>query len=235
MTKNNNILVIIPAYNEAESIVDVVENIKNIYPSLDYVIVNDGSIDGTKEMCEKREYHIINLPVNVGLGGAFQSGIKYALYNGYEYAVQLDGDGQHDPTYIEDMYKDAQKSELDIIIGSRYLQKKRSFSGRMIGSRLLTGMIFCVTGKKILDPTSGMRMYSRRLMKVMANYMNFDPEPDTVAYLIRCGAKVGEYPVEMKERVAGESYLTSIESIKYMGKMISSLCFVSWLRKKVIL
>lgn len=226
------VLIIIPAYNEAENIVDVVENLKINYDIFDYVVINDGSKDKTAEICRKNKYNLVDLPINLGLAGAFQTGMKYALYHDYDYAIQYDGDGQHNPEYIGAMVKHAEEDNLDIVIGSRFVLEKKPFTLRMIGNSIIELCILLTTGKRIKDSTSGMRLYGKRMIKKLATSMNYGPEPDTIAFLIRCGAKVGEYQVHMNERIAGESYLNITGSIKYMFHMCSSVLVVQWFRKK---
>ncbi len=226
------VLIIIPAYNEAENIVNVVENLRNNYSMFDYVVINDGSRDNTAEICRKNNYNLVDLPINLGLAGAFQTGMKYAFYNYYDYAIQYDGDGQHNPEYIAEMVRHAEENDLDVVIGSRFVEEKKPFTPRMIGNSLIELCIFLTTGKKIKDSTSGMRLYGKRMIKKLAISMNYGPEPDTIAFLIRCGAKVEEHQVHMNERIAGESYLNITGSIKYMFHMCSSILIVQWFRKK---
>lgn len=229
------LLLIIPAYNEAENIVAVVNNLKNLASTkYDYVIINDGSKDETAKLCKEHAFNLIDLPINLGLAGAFQTGMKYALKHGYDYVVQYDGDGQHNPQYIEGMLKMAERKQLDIVIGSRYVAEKKPFTPRMLGNTLIEMCIYITTGKKIKDPTSGMRLYNKRMIRKLATTMNYGPEPDTISYLIRCGAKVDEYQVHMNARVAGESYLNLTRSIKYMYHMCSSILIVQWFRKRVL-
>lgn len=225
-------LIIIPAYNEQDNIERVVSNLIENYPEYDYVVVNDGSKDKTAEICQQNGYNYIDLPVNLGLAGGFQAGMKYAGRNGYDAAIQFDGDGQHDPGYIKEMIETMKKEEMDIVIGSRFVEKKRPKSLRMFGNILIEGCIWLTTGKKIKDPTSGMRLFNRRMIKKLANTMNYGPEPDTVAYLIRCGAKVREVQVDMHEREAGESYLNLVRSMEYMLHMILSILIIQWFRVK---
>lgn len=225
-------LVIIPAYNEEENIIRVVNRLTSEYPQYDYVIINDGSKDETAKLCRQNGFNLVDLPINLGLAGAFQTGMKYALYHDYDFAVQYDGDGQHNPQYIEGMIQKAVAENLDIVVGSRFVTGKKEFTARMLGSRLIEKCILITTGKKVKDPTSGMRLYNKRMIRKLAETMNYGPEPDTVAYLIRCGAKVGELQVEMNDRVAGESYLNLSGSIKYMFHMCSSILVVQWFRKK---
>ena len=227
----NRLLIVIPAYNEEESIEKVVNNIKENYSQFDYVIINDGSKDGTYSVCEKNKYNIIDLPINLGLAGGFQAGAKYAYVKGYDCFIQFDADGQHLPEYIDKMLKKLDEG-YDIVIGSRFLDEKKPISARMLGSRLISTAIKLTTGVKVNDPTSGMRLYSRKCIKEFAQEINYGPEPDTISYLIKNGAKVAEVQVEMKERVAGTSYLNFARSISYMFRMLMSILFVQNFRKR---
>lgn len=225
-------LIIIPAYNEQDNIEKVVNNLIQNYPEYDYVVVNDGSKDKTAEICQQNGYNYIDLPVNLGLAGGFQAGMKFAQRNGYDAAIQFDGDGQHDPEFIAQMVETMKKEDVDIVIGSRFVERKRPRSLRMFGNILIEGCIMVTTGKKLKDPTSGMRLFNRRMIHKLANTMNYGPEPDTVAYLIRCGAKVREVQVDMHEREAGESYLNLVRSMEYMLHMILSILIIQWFRVK---
>ena len=224
------ILIIIPAYNEGENIERVVENLKNNYPQYDYLIVNDGSKDNTEEVCIKNGYAFVSHPVNLGLAGAFATGIKYAQLNKYDAAIQFDGDGQHEPKYIADMAERIQNG-ADISIGSRFVSEKKPKTLRMLGSNLITTAILLTTGKKIKDPTSGMRMYNKKIIDVLANTLDLGPEPDTIALLVRKGAKIEEVQVTMYERIAGTSYLNLPRSINYMLRMFTSILILQWFRK----
>ena len=224
-------LIIIPAYNEKDNIENVVNNLIQNYPEYDYLVVNDGSKDGTGAICRKNNYNHITMPINVGLSDGVQAGMMYANKYGYDYAIQFDGDGQHDPKYIAKMIE-AMDEGYDICIGSRFVEKKKPKTLRMLGSNLISFILALTTFKKIKDPTSGMRMFNRRTIKVMATTLDYGPEPDTLAHLIRSGAKVKEVQVEMHDRVAGESYLNLKRSIKYMTHMFFSIIFIQWFRKK---
>lgn len=226
------LLVIIPAYNEAQNLSYVVDDIKKYCPEFDYVIVNDGSKDNTVEVCNKNNYNLLNLPINLGLAGGVQAGIKYAHENGYDYAIQFDGDGQHQAKYIRILLENMEMQNADIVIGSRFVNQKKPHSLRMIGSNFIQSIIKVTTGEIIQDPTSGMRLLNRRIMCKFANSMNYGPEPDTISYLIRCGAKVIEVKVEMLERRAGESYLNLKRSIQYMIRMSMSIILIQFFRKK---
>lgn len=224
------VLIIIPAYNEEKNIIGVVDNIINNFPQYDYVVVNDGSKDSTADLCVEKGYNLLDLPINVGLAGAFQCGMKYAKLKGYEYAIQYDADGQHRAEFIEPMLDEAIKEKCDIVVGSRFKTEKKEFSARMIGSRFIAFSILITTGKKITDPTSGMRLYSKTMIDDLASKINHGPEPDTLAYFIRKKYKVSEVQVTMDERIEGESYLTFGRSIKYMTKMMISILLVQWFR-----
>lgn len=218
-------LIIIPAYNEEKNIERVVDMLIENYPQYDYVVVNDCSKDSTREICIKNNYNLIDLPVNLGLSGAVQSGYKYAYKYGYEVAIQYDGDGQHRPEYIHQLI-DAIKEGADIAIGSRFVTKPKPVSMRMLGSRLITFIMKMVTGMDVKDPTSGMRAIDRKLIKEFAFNMNYPPEPDTITYQLKKGAIIKEVQVEMDERIEGESYLNWANSIRYMARMLISIVFV---------
>ncbi|HFU4024818.1 TPA: glycosyltransferase family 2 protein [Streptococcus suis] len=229
--KKSDLLIIIPAYNEEESILTVVENLETNFPQFDYVIVNDGSKDKTGEICRQKGYPMLDLPVNLGLAGAFQTGLKYAYQAGYQKAIQFDADGQHLPEYIQDL---ADQIDLgyDLVIGSRFVTQKKNWSLRMLGNRLITGAIRLTTGKEVTDPTSGMRMFNATLIKEFSQNINYGPEPDTVSYLIRNGIKVKEVQVSMQERQGGQSYLTLSRSIQYMLHMFASILIIQGIRKR---
>ncbi len=227
-------LIIIPAYNEAENIERTVTSLRQECPELDYIVINDGSRDNTALICREKGYSLIDLPVNLGLAGAFQTGLRYAYEQGYDAAIQFDGDGQHDPAYIDFLLEEMihSDSDSDIVIGSRFKEQKKPHSLRMFGNRLLQWIIRLTTRRKLTDPTSGMRVFNRRMMERFAKNINYGPEPDTVAYLIRCGAKISEVQVEIRERTAGTSYLNLGRSMLYMLHMCLSIVFIQFFRKK---
>lgn len=225
-----SLLLIIPAYNEEASIEKVVENIRNNYPNYDYVVINDGSEDSTSEICHSKGYNVVDHPVNLGLAAAFQTGMRYAYEHGYDAAMQFDADGQHRPEYIDGLLK-KMKEGYDVVIGSRFVDRKKPHSLRMLGSSMISGAIRMVTGKKITDSTSGMRLYSRNVMKVLADNINYGPEPDTISFLIKKGMKVEEVQADMAERKDGESYLTPGKSIKYMVRMLVSILIIQPVRR----
>ena len=224
-------LVIIPAYNEEENIVRVVENLKNNYPMYDYIVINDGSSDSTAKICRKNGYELVDLPVNLGLAGAFQTGLKYAYRNGYDYAIQFDADGQHRPEFIGPMLDKIQEG-YDIVIGSRFVTEKKPHSLRMLGSNLISTAMKLTTGRRVKDPTSGMRMFNKKMIAEFALNMNYGPEPDTASYLLKQGATIAEVQVEMDERIAGESYLNLTRSMMYMLRMLLSILLIQNFRKR---
>lgn len=215
-------LIIIPAYNEAENIKKTITAIQNNAKGFDYVIINDCSTDQTRLICENEKYNIVNLPINLGIGGAVQTGYKYAYNHGYDVAVQVDGDGQHDPEFLDTMAEYLMDKKLDMVIGSRFIEKKgfQSSYTRRLGIKFFTGLIKCMTGKVITDPTSGLRMVGRNAMELFAvDYPRDYPEPESVVAILRRNMKVEEIPVIMKEREGGVSSISLKKSIYYMIKV----------------
>ena len=225
------LLIVIPAHNEEASIVPVVRDLIENYPQYDYVVVNDGSRDKTAALCRQNGFHLIDLPVNLGLAGAFRTGLRYAAEHDYDCAMQMDADGQHKPEYIAEMLAALEEGN-DIVIGSRFLNVKKPKTLRMAGSYIISWSIRLTTGRAICDPTSGMRMFNRAMVQEFAENLNYGPEPDTISYLIKNGAKVKEVPVKMGERTAGQSYLTLWRSVQYMVKMSVSILLIQWFRKR---
>ena len=157
--------------------------------------------------------------------------MKYAYEKGYQYAIQFDGDGQHRPEYIQKM-REKMDEGYDIVIGSRFIDAPKDFSMRMIGSRMIAAAIRMTTGTRVSDPTSGMRMFNRQMIQAFALRLNYGPEPDTVSFLIKQGAKVAEVPVKIAERLAGESYLKPVVAAKYMMRMLVSILLIQNFRNK---
>ena len=220
------LLIIIPAYNEAESLKGVIERLRSTCPQYDYIIVNDGSTDGTMELCEENNYNIINHTANEGLSGAIHTGMKYAIENGYDAALQFDADGQHLPEYIDGMLEVMEKTDCDIVIASRFYKEKMPFRMRTLGGKMISAAIHRTTDKIITDPTSGMRLYKRNILRVFAENERFAPEPDTLAFLIRMGADIREVQVKMEERKHGQSYLSPVNASKYMIRTLMSILFL---------
>ncbi len=224
----------IPAYNEAENIERVVENLIKNFSQYDYVIINDGSTDDTRKICARKGYNFLDLPVNTGLSGAIKSGMRYANYYGYDFVLQLDGDGQHDPVYIQSLIDEMERTGCDIVIGSRFKTERKPLNSRMIGSQIITTAIWMTTGGKYIgDVTSGMRLFNKRMIKRFGYDMHYSPEPDTLAYLLNSGVKIKEVQVKMYERTAGVSYLDFKGSVWYMMKMLFSIFLFQWFRKRI--
>ena len=215
-------LIIIPAYNEESNIVKTVTAIQEEARGFDYVIINDCSTDHTRQICEERGYNIINLPINLGIGGAVQTGYKYAARHDYDVAVQVDGDGQHDPEFLSVMADHLMQNNLDMVIGSRFIEKEgfQSSKLRRVGIVFFSKLITVLTGMKITDPTSGLRMIGRNVMALFAtDYPRDYPEPESVVAVLRRKMKVEEIPVIMKERTGGVSSISMKKSVYYMIKV----------------
>lgn len=216
-------LVIIPAYNEEENILNVCNKINKV-EGLDYIVVNDSSTDSTLKICIDNKLNHINLVSNLGIGGAVQTGYKYALEHNYDIAVQFDGDGQHDINYIKDICKPIINKEADLCIGSRYIKNKKSeFQStpmRRFGKNIISIILRIFTGKKITDPTSGFRAANKKIIEIFVNdYPTDYPEPESLVTLIKSGYKIKEIPVKMNERQGGKSSIKAFKSIQYMIKV----------------
>lgn len=224
------LLIIIPAYNELESLPGVIADLQAHCPQHDYLVVNDGSTDGTAALCRSRGWNMLDLPVNLGLAGAFQAGMLYAWRHGYEAVLQFDADGQHLARGVQPLV-DRLCEGYDIVIGSRFVTVKKPFTMRMFGSFIISFAMRFATGHKITDPTSGMRIFNRSMMEKFANHLNYPPEPDTISYLLHCGARICEVQVEVAERMAGTSYFTILRSARYMINTAVSILLLQWFRK----
>lgn len=226
-------IVIIPAYNEEKSIEKTVEDIRENAPEFDYVIVNDCSRDNTLKVCTEKGMHVLNLPINLGIGGAVQTGYLYAYKNGYDFAVQFDGDGQHDAKFLHEMRDYMVEHKLNMLIGSRFIEKEgfQSSGIRRFGIRYFSALIKFLTKVKITDPTSGMRMVNREIIGIYADsYPKDYPEPESVVAILNMGKTVGEYPVVMRERTEGVSSISPLRSVYYMVKVTLAI-LVEMLRK----
>ena len=217
-------LVIIPAYNEQDNIVKLVEEIRKY--DYDYLVINDCSKDETARILDKHHFSHFDLPINLGIAGVTRVGFLYARDNGYDCVICIDGDGQHQPEYIS-LLENEIENGMDYCVGSRFVNEKKPRSMRMFGSRILCALIKFKTGKKVTDPTSGMRALGRRLIEDFSQSMNFYAEPDTICYLLHQGYKVKEVQVKMKEREAGVSYFHSpFKSTYFMLAEIMTILFV---------
>ena len=229
--KNNalRVLVIVPAYNEQDCIVETVRRIKET--GYDYVVVNDGSKDNTLKLCRENGINVLDLPQNLGIGGAVQAGHKYAQHYGYDIDVQVDGDGQHDPSYIPQLVKMI-KDGADLAIGSRFVEETDGFQStwlRRVGITWLSGLLKLLTGKIVTDPTSGFRASGRRAIDLFCdNYPMDYPEPESIALALENSLSLSEIPVNMLERQGGSSSIGGFSSVYYMIKVTLAIFLVVW-------
>lgn len=215
-------LIIIPAFNEEGSIEKVVNNLIEKFPKYDYLVINDGSTDHTQSICNSNKYQVVNLVINMGIGGAVQTGYRYARDNHYDIAVQIDGDGQHDVSYLEEMIRPIEEGQADIVIGSRFLEKEgfQSTQIRRVGINFLSFLGKLLTGVRVKDITSGYRVVNTKFIRIFAlDYPADYPEPEAMVIAAVHGGRIKEYPVIMRERKAGESSITMKKSIYYMCKV----------------
>lgn len=225
-------LIIIPAYNESECIEATVRDIMENASEFDYVIINDCSTDDTRAICERNNFNIVNLPINLGIGGAVQTGYMYAMEYGYDLAVQVDGDGQHDPQFLRQMAEYLETHEVDMVIGSRFIEKEGFQSSwiRRLGIVYFTKLIKLCTGKTVTDPTSGLRMAGRNVIRLFADcYPKDYPEPESTVAALNHGYVVAEIPVVMRERQGGISSINMKRSVYYMVKVTLAI-LMEWLR-----
>ena len=237
----NKILVIIPAYNEEENILktynSILEYNKKNKVKYDVIVINDGSKDNTSKICHENNIPVIDLVENLGIGGAVQTGYKYAFNNDYDIAVQFDGDGQHDVNYIKNIINPIINDDFSMVIGSRFIKKdeegfKSSFL-RRVGIKVISGLIKFSCGKKIYDTTSGFRAINRRLIKdFCTNYPSEYPEPVTTAIAVKKGCKVLEVPVKMHERQGGVSSIKAWKNAYYMLNVGLALIIIKFRRYK---
>ena len=220
------ILVIIPCYNEQENILNTVARLRQCCPGVDCLVVNDCSTDNSRQLLLDNDIPHISLPCNLGIGGGVQAGYLYARENGYDITVQMDGDGQHDPAFLQTVIEPVEKGEADMCIGSRFQEKKgfqTSFARRM-GIRLLSFLILLLSGKRVRDVTSGYRACGKALTDFYADHYAQDyPEPEAILAAVLQGFAVEEVPVEMKERQGGVSSIQAFSSIYYMVKVSLAL------------
>lgn len=224
----NNVLIIVPVFNEQSNISYILDDLSKI--DYDVVFIDDKSADNTVEMLENAGQKIVPLPVNLGIGGCIQTGYKYAFENDYDIVIQYDGDGQHMAEFIPDIIEKIE-SGCDYVIGSRYIKTNDGFQSsklRRVGIKLLSLLISIISGKKVLDVTSGFRGCNKGLIKAFCKYYPKDyPEPEVAGALAKQGYKIAEIPVEMRERNGGNSSIKPISSIYYMIKVAFSIMVMS--------
>ena len=232
--KKEKVLFVIPAYNEEASILKTYNQIKNYNKknktNYDVIVINDGSTDSTEEVLLENEINHIKLINNLGIGGAVQTGYKYALENDYDYAIQFDGDGQHNVDYAETVLEPLRNKTADMVIGSRFVKDIDTFKSsavRRLGIKIISFFIKLVTGKKIYDTTSGMRAINKDLIRLFASdYPVEYPEPVSTTLILKRGYKVDEVSVEMNEREAGVSSIRAWKNAYYMINVVLSILVV---------
>lgn len=234
--RRSDCLIIIPAYNEEQNIGKVLQEIGSLHVDLDIVVVNDGSRDKTGEIVQKEGEQVINLPYNLGYGGALQTGFKYAAAMGYSYVIQIDADGQHDPGEIQIMLNQLRTGDVDILIGSRFLGRGSFRTGllKKVAISVFRFLIKISTGVKVTDPTSGLQGLTNRVFKYYATMGNFPsdfPDADTIIFMLLSNYRVKEFPANIRERNFGKSMHSGIKTIFYFAKMLVSILVVI-LRKK---
>lgn len=220
------LLVIIPAFNEEESLGRVIRRVQAAQPEADILVINDGSTDATAAIAEGYGALVASLPYNQGIGSAMQTGFLYARDYQYEVAVQVDGDGQHNPAEIGDLLAALSEGDADVIIGSRYLEDRGYITPpmRRFGIVILAKAISLITGQLFSDPTSGFRALNQRAVDFCAGDYPFDyPEPEAVVLFRRAGLRVREIPVTMNPRYGGQSSITPLRSAYYMVKVMMAI------------
>jgi glycosyltransferase involved in cell wall biosynthesis len=233
MTARPKTLIVIPAFNEADSIAYVIGQIREHVPWADIAVVNDGSHDRTGAIAEACGVIVLNMPYNVGIGAAVQTGFLYAARHGYDVAVQTDGDGQHPPSEIPTLLAALAEGDADMVLGSRFIEDKgyRTPAARRAGIVLLARIISLATGERCTDPTSGFRASNRRTIRLCArDYPHDYPEPEAIVMLRRAGLRIREVPVKMSARYGGRSSITPLRSGYYMVKVILAI-FISLVRQ----
>ncbi len=229
------VLVIVPAYNEQDNLRDLVDKLRRVVPKLDVLIINDRSQDQTAQVCIDLKLNTIHLPCNLGIGGAVQTGYKYAQLHGYAYAVQVDGDGQHDPKYIAELMQPLVDGQADLVIGSRYIAKEgyQSTALRRVGIRYFSMLLNLIIQQKVTDPTSGFRACNAKVIELFSHVYPADyPEPESIVSIKRNGYRICEVPVIMQERQGGISSIKSFKTLYYMIK-VSLAILIDKMRRTV--
>jgi len=230
-------IAIVPALNEEGAIGGVIDELRAFDPGFEIVVVDDGSVDRTADVAREHGAHVLRLPFNLGIGGSVQTGFRYAYEKGFELAVRVDGDGQHDPAQLGAVVDPVLRGQVDIAVGSRYLERGggyRSSVPRRIGIRILASTVSGLTGQKITDPTSGFQALNRRAITLFAaDYPHDYPEVEALVMLIRHRLRLTEVPVAMRPRAAGRSSIRTLSSVYYMVKVMLAL-FVGSFRRNVV-
>jgi glycosyltransferase involved in cell wall biosynthesis len=230
-------IAVVPAFNEEQNVGRVVDEIRAADPTLDIVVVDDGSFDRTAEVARDHGAAVVRLPFNLGIGGAVQTGFRYAFERGYDLAVRLDGDGQHDPAQLDRVLAPVLAGEADIAVGSRFAaagEGYRSSRSRRLGIRLLAWVVSRIVGRRVTDTTSGFQALNRRAIELFAHdYPHDYPEVEATIMVSRHRLRSVEVPVEMRERGGGRSSITALRSVYYMVKVLLAI-FVGLFRRNVV-
>jgi glycosyltransferase involved in cell wall biosynthesis len=230
-------LAIVPAYNEEESVGRVIDEIRGFDPGFDIVVVDDGSVDRTAGVAVDRGVHVVRLPFNLGIGGAVQTGYRFALEHGYDIAVQIDGDGQHDPRELPKILAPVLDGAADLVVGSRFSSDApafRSSATRRIGIRIFASVVSAVVRQRVTDTTSGFRAVNRRGIALFAaDYPHDYPEVEATVMCVKHKLRLAEVPVTMRERSGGRSSITAFRSVYYMTKVLLAI-FVGLFRKYAV-
>ncbi len=223
-----NILIIVPAFNESGNVSRTIADIKKQSLPLDILVIDDGSTDTTAEEASAAGVKVVSLPFNLGIGGAVQTGFKYALQHKYDIAIQMDGDGQHDANYLTKILNPLLENKADMVIGSRFIEDNGGFKSsftRRLGIGFFVQLINTLTGLNITDPTSGFRAHNRRMIAIFArNYPCDFPEPEAIVMAKRLGANIFETSVIMRKREDGQSSIRQLKSLYYMVKVTFAIC-----------
>ncbi len=220
------IAAIVPAHNEARNLPGVIAALRRELPGCEVCVVDDGSSDGTAEVAARLGVTVLRCPLNLGIGGAVQTGYLWARDHGHEVAVQVDGDGQHDPAHLAALVRPIVEGQADVVIGSRFLggEGYRSTALRRAGIRYLSWFLRLRCGARVSDPTSGFRAAGRRAVELFAvRYPPDYPEPEAVALAHSAGLRIAEVPVRMAERAHGQSSITALRTLYYLVKVSLAL------------
>ncbi len=231
-------LAIVPAYNEEASVGRVIDEIRAFDPGFEIAVVDDGSTDRTAGVAADRGAHVIRLPFNLGIGGAVQTGYRYAFERGYDVAVQVDGDGQHDPSELPKILEPVLAGEADLVVGSRFAAQQRgayrSSVLRRVGIRIFASVVSAVVRQRVTDTTSGFRAVNRKGIALFAaDYPHDYPEVEATVMCVKHKLRLLEVPVDMRERSGGRSSITALRSIYYMAKVLLAI-FVGLFRRYAV-
>jgi hypothetical protein len=230
-------IALVPAFNEQQNVGRVIEEIRAFDPGLDIVVIDDGSVDRTAAVARDHGATVLCLPFNLGIGGAVQTGFRYAFEHEYELAVRVDGDGQHDPAQLDRVIAPVLAGEADIAVGSRFVEASqgyRSSRSRRVGIRLLALVVSRIVGRRVTDTTSGFQALNRKGIALFArDYPHDYPEVEATVMVSRHRLRAVEVPVSMRERSSGRSSITAVRSIYYMLKVLLAI-FVGLFRRNVV-